>query len=389
MKRLAETEAHNLPIAIEICRVQARAPANLRTLRRETLTPSGLILKIKTQLWWMTRPNLATNSAFEPRLDQAPSCTTQAVPAGHVIALWLAVGACLTSLMDIRTKACFVLSRRFMRQPTQRTVDYSAYERWRDASLASSWSAFSDDHIKGRDVLDFGCGDGQLALFLATTKQPNRVVGVDLNPSAIERAEDALAKTILPPDVRVDFMVGLRDRIPMPARFFDTVVAFDCMEHVMAPSEILQEWHRVLKPGGRCLIEWFPYKGPWGPHMEALIPIPWAHVIFGERAMFRAAEAIYDDPAFIPRHWDLDEQGRKKPNKWNAWSSFRDQGYINKLDLSTFRKLAQAAGFIIDRLELRSFGGSTVKRAAGRALMRLPLIGEYFVSYAVIELRRT
>jgi len=56
----------------------------------------------------------------------------------------------------------------------------------------------------------------------------------------------------------------------------DTLLAFDCLEHVMSPLPILQDWYRVLRPGGRCLIEWFPYKGPWGPHMESLIPIPWA-----------------------------------------------------------------------------------------------------------------
>jgi hypothetical protein len=42
--------------------------------------------------------------------------------------------------------------------------------------------------------------------------------------------------------------------------------------------------------------------------------VPWAHYLFGQRAMFAAAASIYDDPAFVPRHWDLDEHGHKKPN---------------------------------------------------------------------------
>ena len=122
--------------------------------------------------------------------------------------------------------------------------------------------------------------------------------------------------------------------------------------------------------------------------MESLIPIPWAHVIFGERAMFRAAEAIYDLPEFVPRHWDLDESGKKKPNKWRAWSSFEEQGYINKLAVPRFRQLAQDAGFEIDDLELHSFGGPPLRKSIGRALMPLPIVGEYFVSFASIELLR-
>ena len=142
------------------------------------------------------------------------------------------------------------------------------------------------------------------------------------------------------------------------------------------------------EPIGKCLIEWFPFKGPWGPHMESLIPIPWAHIIFGQKAMFRAAEAIYDLAEFVPRHWDLDPNGEKKANKWRAWSSFKDQGYVNELDLSGFQTLVTQAGLEISRLDRHSFGGSQARRTIGNALMKAPIIGEYFNSFAVIELIR-
>jgi SAM-dependent methyltransferase len=290
--------------------------------------------------------------------------------------------------MGLRARICFELSRRLMRPPERRAVDYGTYGDWRSESLSRSWAAFADCHVSTKDVLDFGCGDGQLSLFLAKEKFPRRIVGVDISPQGVERALTSLARTRIPEGVRIEFVLGSTERVPVSDQSLDTVLAFDCLEHVMSPGPILREWYRVLRPGGRCLIEWFPYKGPWGPHMEALIPIPWAHVVFGERAMFRAAAAIYDLPEFVPRHWDLDESGRKKPNKWRAWSSFKEQGYINKLDVPTFRRLAENAGFKIDRLELRSFGGSPIRRVGGRALMRIPVVGKYFLSFAVIELLR-
>ena len=74
--------------------------------------------------------------------------------------------------MDIRTRACFALSRRLMRPPAERPADYGKYGDWRHDSLSRSWAAFPDSHIDGKTVLDFGCGDGELSFFLAREKYP-------------------------------------------------------------------------------------------------------------------------------------------------------------------------------------------------------------------------
>lgn len=288
--------------------------------------------------------------------------------------------------MGIRSALCYELSRKLLPPPMERTVDYRAYEQWRNTALPQSWGAFSDDDVSGKDVIDFGCGDGALSLYLAVSKGPRRITGVDLNSLAIERAEAAKLRTPIPEGVLVEFKVGSESVLPLPSESVDTVIAFDCLEHVMSPLPIFCDWYRVLRPGGKILIEWFPFKGPWGPHMESLIPIPWAHLLFGEAAMFRTAEKIYDLPTFTPRHWDLDESGQKKPNKWRAWSTFKEQGYINELDLAGFRDLVHRSKLQIHRLDVHSFGGSGLRRTLGRLLMGTPLIGEYFISFATIEL---
>lgn len=290
--------------------------------------------------------------------------------------------------MSVRSTLLFELSRRHMPAPAPRTINYSAYQEWRRQSLSSSWAAFRGTALRGRDVLDFGCGDGALSFYLASEESPSSITGVDLDPEAIHRAKAAQARNDLPRSVHLDFLQGSVDRLPISDSSIDVIVAFDCLEHVMSPLSIFREWHRVLRPHGRCLVEWFPFKGPWGPHMESLIPIPWAHVLFGQEAMFRAAARMYDLPQFVPRHWDLDASGNKKPNKWKQWSSFREQNYINELDIKTFRSLVAASEMQIDRLEAHSFGGSRLRKAVSHALMQLPWLGEYFTSYAVIELVR-
>ena len=251
--------------------------------------------------------------------------------------------------------------------------------------MHGSWRHFSNADIDGKDVLDFGCGEGPLSLYLARICQPKSILGVDIDAHAIERANLALTRL---GDAAVSFKLSDTDRLPAADNSMDTILAFDCMEHVMQPENILAEWHRVLRPGGKVLIEWYPFKGPYGPHMTAMIPIPWAHVLFGEKALFETAARLYDQPDYIPNRWDLDERGEKKPNKWATSSTFREQGYLNEMTIPQFNAMTAAAGFRTARFEKRGFGQSGTKAAIGKALLKLPVIDVYFVNYSLIELQK-
>ncbi len=273
-----------------------------------------------------------------------------------------------------------------MRPPAEKAVAADSYSAWRDEAIAQSWRHFSDERVNGRDVLDFGCGEGPLSFYLADRTEVKSLIGVDIDPDAIARAIAFLGAQTR--QNHISFRLGSVDGIPIDDQSVDTILAFDCMEHVMDPAAIFAEWHRVLRPGGRVLVEWFPFKGPWGPHMQSLIPIPWAHVLFGERAMFEAAARIYDDANFVPRHWDLDKNGQKKPNKWTNLRSFQEQGYLNQLDTDDVLKLADHAGFAVARMERHGIGDGGPKGVLGALLKGLPFTGPYFTNFVIVEFER-
>ena len=276
-----------------------------------------------------------------------------------------------------------------MKPPSRTTRDPDSYAAWRDAAQRESWKNFSDSDVNGKDVLDFGCGEGPLSLYLAQEKRPASILGIDLDPRAISRANDALLG--VHDDVplkNLKFTLGTINGLPAADESVDTILAFDCMEHLMQPKAIMADWFRVLRPGGKVLIEWFPFKGPFGPHMNSLVPIPWAHVLFGEKALFETAERIYDHPKFVPNHWDLDEHGNKRPNKWTKVRSFREQAYVNELDIKSFNQMVTDIGFRIARQDNCGFGQRGAKHTVGKILMKLPIIDEYFINYTLVELQK-
>lgn len=291
-------------------------------------------------------------------------------------------------MVAVRDELCFQISRRLMKPPGAHTSSYDAYSDWRQRELEAQWRHFAADDVKNKDVVDFGAGFGNLTFYLAEKLAPKSIIGVELEALGFEQAEKLRAKKNGAHIDRVRFMRGELDRVPLPSESADTILAFDCMEHVSAPEAILLDFARVLRPGGKVLIWWSPYRGPWGPHMEAVVPVPWAHVLFGERAMLRTAARIYDLDSFVPRPWHFNDDGTRKPNVWKEWSSFKEQGYINQLTVADFEGLAARTGLSISRLEPHGFSGSTLRRTVGGMLARLPLLGEWMTSYFIVECTR-
>lgn len=81
------------------------------------------------------------------------------------------------------------------------------------------------DDLRGRRILDAGCGTGALAVELAT--RGARVLAVDLSPTLI-----ALARERLPSDIgegHIDFEVG--DMAMLATGEFDHIVAMDSLIH--------------------------------------------------------------------------------------------------------------------------------------------------------------
>jgi SAM-dependent methyltransferase len=108
-------------------------------------------------------------------------------------------------------------------------------------------------------VLDLGCGPGVLEPYLLDRGQT--IAAVDLSPKMIEKAKQGLASH--PAAAKLSFFVSSAETLPFDKGSFDTVVCIGVLSYWRDPTRSLAEIARVLRPGGRLVIQGSNLLAPW------------------------------------------------------------------------------------------------------------------------------
>jgi ubiquinone/menaquinone biosynthesis C-methylase UbiE len=113
----------------------------------------------------------------------------------------------------------------------------------------------------GESVLDVGCGTGGVTIPARLRVGINgTATGIDPNPEMIAIARRKAERA----GIEIDFRIGVIESLPFPDGTFDVVTSSLMMHHL--PEHVrpkgLTEIRRVLKPGGRLLIDDMMRPGP-------------------------------------------------------------------------------------------------------------------------------
>jgi ubiquinone/menaquinone biosynthesis C-methylase UbiE len=101
-------------------------------------------------------------------------------------------------------------------------------------------------------LLDLACGSGGPTLRIAQ-RTGCRVSGLDLNAEGIASARASARE--LGYKSRADFRQGdAATRLPFEESRFDAIMCIDAINHLPDRPRVLEEWRRVLKPGGHLLF---------------------------------------------------------------------------------------------------------------------------------------
>ena len=209
--------------------------------------------------------------------------------------------------------------------------------------------------IRGRRVLDFGCGVGHHAVGMAAFGASS-VTGLDINEEWLEAGRRLAAEH----DFRnaVEFVSVIRNE---DLGSYDLVLSHNSMEHFSEPASVLRQMRELLAAGGNAVISFSPpWLSPYGAHMHFFTPVPWVHLLFPERSVMRVRMRYRNDGAM--RYEDV-------------------EGGLNRMTIRRFQDLVRDAGFRVDRLNLTPVRGLPLVKD-------IPVVREFLVTRVVAILSR-
>lgn len=127
-----------------------------------------------------------------------------------------------------------------------------------------------DHDLKGRAVLDIGCGAGGIDLALVQRHGAGYVTGLDVEDGVLARARALVAGAGL--GTRIGLVKVAPGPLPFPPGTFDVVFSKDSIIHIPDKAALMAEVFRVLKPGGWFLAsDWLIGTETISPQMAEYI----------------------------------------------------------------------------------------------------------------------
>ncbi len=120
--------------------------------------------------------------------------------------------------------------------------------RWSDNEKWARQKFYEFRSEKRNKILDAGCGIGVFSRFYA--RKGFEVHAIDISPKAIEITRKSFEIFGLKGEIKQ----GSVEEIPYPDNYFDYIVSNGVIHHTPNTEKAVNEFYRILKPGGTASI---------------------------------------------------------------------------------------------------------------------------------------
>jgi SAM-dependent methyltransferase len=147
------------------------------------------------------------------------------------------------------------------------------YAIWREANRLTR------EHAAGR-VLDAGCGRGGWKALIESTGAKRESLDIKAYDHSV-----------------IDWVADITNMPQVPTDRFDCVICHQVLEHVTEPEAALRELHRVLKPGGKLVLN--------VPHLSRLHELPHDYYRYTPMGISHLLEKTELEPILIDTYGGL------------------------------------------------------------------------------------
>jgi len=99
------------------------------------------------------------------------------------------------------------------------------------------------DGMRGKDLLDAGCGTGWFSL--AAAEKGAKVTSMDIGPRLLEKVKEKCESRLVE---------GSLLEMPFPDASFDFIICTEAIEHTPDPAKAVAELCRALRPAGTLVL---------------------------------------------------------------------------------------------------------------------------------------
>lgn len=104
---------------------------------------------------------------------------------------------------------------------------------------------------KGKKILDAGAGKGRFLIdFL--NEECKFILALDISNRMLKISKERMQNLV---NERISFVVGDIEHLPLKNAFFDIALCVDTLVHMSNPKKGLQELARVVKDGGKVVVD--------------------------------------------------------------------------------------------------------------------------------------
>jgi SAM-dependent methyltransferase len=215
------------------------------------------------------------------------------------------------------------------------------------------------ERVRGRKVLDFGCGFGWQAVALKKLGAAE-VWGIDIVERYLVFARELARKNA----VDVHFVSSIPDEIK---KSFDVVLSISAFEHFSDPDAMVRVMRSFVADSGKIMITWAePWYSHGGSHIGDFtkipgtnLPVPWCNLLFSDKALLTLRSKFRKD----------------RPERIEDI-----EGGLNRMTVARFESIIREAGMVIERLQLHATKGLPL-------VTKIPVVRELFTSAATCILR--